>query len=164
MADTDAPGCRRLQICLRERPHVIGKPRPPTAALLSLPHYCCPTRLRYLWGTCTYGNHSAHCCRDWLLGLTMTVCRRRKSRSRIGAWASSGTMCKTTRRLFWERLGVWMLILCAHTAPCLSPCVCSYYSLSVSLCVLTLLLVCLPVCWLEQCGRALVHCAHARAQ
>ena len=105
MADTDAPGCRRLQICLRERPHVIGKPRPPTAALLSLPHYCCPTRLRYLWGTCTYGNHSAHCCRDWLLGLTMTVCRRRKSRSRIGAWDSSGTMCKTTRRLFWERLG-----------------------------------------------------------
>ena len=126
MADTDAPGCRSLQICLRERPHVIGKPRPPTTALLSLPHYCCPTRLRYLWGTCTYGNHSAHCCRDWLLGLTMIVCRRRKSRSRIGAWASSGTMCKTTRRLFWERLGVWMLILCAHTAPCLSPCVCSY--------------------------------------
>ena len=164
VADTDAPGCRRLQICLRERPHVIGKPHPPyrcltAAASLLLPHSTeIPLGYLYIWQPqrsllprLVAGSHND----------CVQTAEIKKSDWRLGQFRHD---VQDHAKAVFGMIGVWMLILCAHTAPCLSSCVCSYYSLSVSLCVLILLLVCLPVCWSEQCGRALVHCAHARAQ
>ena len=194
MADTDAPGCRRLHLCLRERPHVIGKPRLPyrcltVAASLLLPHSTeIPLWYLYIWQPqrsvlprLVAWSHNG-CVQtaeikksDWRMSQFRHVVQDH-ARAVLGTIGGLDAHTVCSHCSLSVSLCVLILLLvclpvCAHTAPGLSPCVLvrAMWACTCALCprtspVIPPLFLSLPVCWLEQRGRALVHCAHARAQ